>query len=349
MSNGKKPFVDFRAIRARVTMERVLEHYNVLGTMKRSGSRLSGPCPIHNGSNPTQFRVDTEKNLWNCFSECKHGGNVLDFIAKKEDIPILDAALKACEWFGIPLEEVKTKASKDEPELPADKPSEAAAKSAKPPPPPTPAPENTTPNPPLKFRLDKVDRAHPYFAERGITQEGIIDFGLGYFTGDKGIMVGRIAIPIHNVKGEVVAYAGRWPGNPPDGTPKYRLPTGFRKSLELFNLDRAIQEPADKPLVIVEGFFDAVKLHQNGCRKVVALMGSSLSAGQEELIRKHTNGQSQVIVMLDEDDAGRAGRDDIAARLAKFCFVKVHQFDKPGNQPEHLSAEEVAQLFGGVA
>jgi DNA primase len=87
----------------------------------------------------------------------------------------------------------------------------------------------------------------------------------------------RIAIPIHNAKGEVVAYAGRWPGNPPDGTPKYRLPTGFRKGLELFNLDRAIQEPADKPLVIVEGFFDAVKLHQHGCRKVVALMGSSLS------------------------------------------------------------------------
>jgi DNA primase len=154
---------------------------------------------------------------------------------------------------------------------------------------------------------------------------------------------------IHNVKGEVVAYAGRWPGDPPDGTPKYRLPTGFRKGLELFNLDRAIREPADKPLVIVEGFFDAVKLHQHGCRKVVAIMGSSLSAAQEELIRKHTNGQSQVIVMLDEDDAGRAGRDDIAARLAKFCFVKVHQFDKPGTQPEHLSAEEVAQLIGGVA
>jgi DNA primase len=78
-------------------------------------------------------------------------------------------------------------------------------------------------------------------------------------------------------------------------------------------------------------------------------MGSSLSAAQEELIRKHTNGQSQAILMLDEDDAGQAGRDDIAARLAKFCFVKVHQFEKPGTQPEQLSAEEVAQLFGGVA
>jgi len=347
MSNSRKPFVDFRAIRTRVTMERVLEHYGVLGTFKRSGSRLSGPCPIHHGSNPTQFRVDTDKNLWNCFSECKHGGNVLDFIAKKEDISIHDAALRACEWFSVPIDEVKTNGSQDEPEAAADQPHGAnAARHVKPASAP---PESTNPNPPLRFRLDKLDRAHPHFAERGLPEQTISDFGLGYFTGDKGLMVGRVAIPINNVKGEVVAYAGRWPGNPTDGTPKYKLPTGFRKSLELFNLDRAIQEPPDKPLVIVEGFFDAIKLHQNGCRKVVGLMGSTMSAAQEELIRQHTNGQSQVIVMLDEDDAGRAGRDDIAARLAKFCFVKVHQFEKPGTQPEHLSADEVAQLLGGAA
>jgi DNA primase len=53
MSKSRKPFVDFRAIRARITMERVLQHYGVLGTFKRSGSRLSGPCPIHHGSKPS--------------------------------------------------------------------------------------------------------------------------------------------------------------------------------------------------------------------------------------------------------------------------------------------------------
>src|SRR6266700_2105933 len=95
MHKTKKPFVDFRAIRARVTMEQVLDHYGVLDTFKRNGNRLSGPCPIHGGSNPTQFRIDTDKNLWNCFSECKNGGNVLDFIARKEDVSIHDAAIKA--------------------------------------------------------------------------------------------------------------------------------------------------------------------------------------------------------------------------------------------------------------
>jgi DNA primase len=104
------------------------------------------------------------------------------------------------------------------------------------------------------------------------------------------------------------------------------------------------KEPADKPLVIVEGFFDCMKLHQHGCKKVVALMGSTLSAAQEELIRKYTDGNSHVIVMLDEDEAGQTGREDIAVRLAKFVFVKVHTFDKEGDQPENLSVEDVVSL-----
>ncbi len=200
----------------------------------------------------------------------------------------------------------------------------------------------------MKFKLDKVQREHPYLTqERGLTLETIIDFGLGYFAGDKGLMVGRVVIPILNVNSELVAYAGRWPGEPPDkDTPKYKLPTGFRKGQEVFNLNRAIKEPPDKPLVIVEGFFDAVKLHQNGCRKVVALMGSSMSLAQQDLVRRHTHSDSRVIIMLDEDEAGRAGREDIACRISRFCFVKIHLFDEPGTQPEHLTLEQLRA--GGV-
>jgi DNA primase len=336
----KKPFVDFREVRSRITMEQVLEHYGVLDTFKRTGTRLSGPCPIHGGSNPSQFRVDTEKNLWNCFSECKHGGNVLDFVAKKEDVSIHDAAIKVCEWFNIPLDEVKASGNSE-----TESGEHSSAPAAKPKAAPAPKPEDNAPNPPLKFKLEKLDRSHPYFAERGISQETVIDFGLGYFTGDKGLMVGYIVIPIHNIKGEVVAYAGRWPGEPPEGKPKYKLPTGFRKGQEVFNLDRAIKEMTEHPLVIVEGFFDAIKLHQHGCRNVVALMGSTMTAAQEELIRRNTNANSHVVVMFDEDEAGKAGRDNIAARLSRFCFVKVHVFDKPDMQPEHMTAEEVKQLF----
>jgi DNA primase len=333
-------------------MEQVLAHYNVLDTFKRTGSRLSGPCPIHGGSNPSQFRVDTERNLWNCFSECKHGGNTLDFIAKKEDLSIHDAALKACEWFGISLDEITEDNSDDKPARREEHPVNTAPQSnPRPAPKPAQKPEDNSPNPPLKFRLEKLQRDPPYLTEkRGLSQETILDFGLGYFTGDKGLMIGRIVIPIHNVQGEVVAYVGRWPGEPPDkNTPKYKLPTGFKKGQELFNIDRAIKEPADHPLVIVEGFFDAIQLHQHGLKKVVALMGSTMTAAQEELIRQHTSAQSLILVLLDEDEAGRAGREDIARRLSKFCFVKAHAFGKEGMQPEHLSAAAVAQLSGGAA
>ena len=344
---AKTKFVDFRAVKAAITMEQLLGHYNILDQFKRTGDSLNGPCPIHKGSNPTQFRVSTSKNLWNCFSDCEHGGNALDFICKMEKCSIHAAALKAIEWFNLDPEAMA--ASDDKAETAETKVSAPAPKSAaRPAAAPKAAPESNIPNPALKFRLDKLERSHPYLLEqRGLTPETIVDFGIGYCS--KGMMADRIAIPIHNVKGEVVAYAGRFPvEEPPEGTPKYKLPPGFRKSQELFNIDRAIKEPADLPLVIVEGFFDAMKLHQHGCRKVVAIMGATLSSAQEELIRQHTNRHSHVIVMLDENDAGKAGREDIACRLSKFCFVRVHQFSHPDMEPEHLTAEEVQQLMEGV-
>src|ERR1700683_3315453 len=97
----KSKFVDFRAVKAAITMEQVLQHYALLDKFKRSGDSLSGPCPIHKGSNPTQFRVSLSKNVWTCFSECKHGGNTLDLIVKMENLSTHAAAHKAIEWFHL--------------------------------------------------------------------------------------------------------------------------------------------------------------------------------------------------------------------------------------------------------
>jgi DNA primase len=339
----KTKFVDFKAIKAAVTMEQVLQHYSLLDRMKRSGDSLSGCCPIHQGTNPTQFRVSVSKNIWNCFSECKHGGNVLDFVARMENISAHGAALRLIEWFNL---EVEAPPEEPEPEAERPRPSAKTRPASRPNPASPLAPEPNAPNKPLGFQLKDLDGEHLYLAKRELTLETITEFSLGYCA--KGTMAGHIAIPIHNAEGKLVAYAGRWPGEPAEDTPKYKLPAGFRKSQEFFNLHRAIRESADSPLLIVEGFFDVMKLWQLGVKRVVALMGSSLSAAQEELLRRHTNARSQIILLLDEDEAGRAGRDDIAARLAKFCFVKAHQFDKPGTQPENLSAEDLAEILEGL-
>jgi DNA primase len=328
--------VDFKAVKSAFTMEQLLDHYGLRDRFKRSGDSLSGPCPIHKGSNPTQFRISAAKNIWNCFGDCKRGGNTLDFVAQMENVSIHAAALKAIDWFRLDADAVLAASppTRERPER-APKPQPDASESK--------APQPEAGNKPLKFRLDKLQMDHPYLAERSLTPETIVDFGVGFCA--KGMLAGRVAIPIRNPQGEVVAYAGRHPGDPPGETPKYKLPQGFHKSLELFNIDRALREPSEAPWVVVEGFFGCMALHQHGCRKVVALMGSSLSAAQEELLRRHTDRRSRVILLLDEDEAGRAGRKEIAARLSLFLYVAIHSLGEENRQPDDMGRGEMEWLL----
>ena len=95
-------WVDFKAIKAAVTMQMVLDHYKVLG-LKRVGDELRGPCPIHKGATNTKdLSVNLTKNAFKCFSDaCKARGNVLDFVAAMEKCEVRDAALKLEAWFKI--------------------------------------------------------------------------------------------------------------------------------------------------------------------------------------------------------------------------------------------------------
>ena len=336
-------FVDFKAVKAAVSILQVLEHYGLAEKFKRSGDSLSGPCPLHDGQNRTQFRVSLSKNCWHCFGRCHEGGNVLEFVARKESVSLREAALMLCDWFHL---------SPDNKSAGEDEPSAPKAKQQQPPPSapkakaPAPASEDDTPNKPLGFALQNLDSAHPYLTERGLSEATVAEFGLGYC--GKGSMTGRVVIPIHNGSGQLVAYAGRWPGTPPDEeTPKYKLPPGFRKARELFNSHRAFREPGDHPLVIVEGFFDCLALWQNGIRRVVALMGNSLSSFQEKTIAAAVNERSRILLMLDEDAAGREAREKFTPRLAAHCFVRTFRFATEGGQPDTLTAEEVAVLREG--
>ena len=330
-------FVDFKAVKAAVSILQVLERYGIADKFKRSGDSLSGPCPLHDGQNPTQFRVSIGKNCWHCFGRCNDGGNVLEFVAKKESVTLREAAFMLCDWFHLSGGEKP--ADKDEPTAPkAKQPTKAAKAKAD-----APSPEENTPNKPLGFTLQNLDTTHTYFAERGLSEATIAEFGLGFC--GKGSMTGRVVIPIHNGNGQLVAYAGRMPGKPPDEeTPKYKLPPGYRKAQELFNSHRAFREPDDAPLVIVEGFFDCLALWQHGIRRVVALMGSSLSPQQEEMIAAAVKPQHRIILMLDEDDAGRDAREKITPRLAAHCYVRTFRFEHEGQQPDTLTAEQLAEL-----
>jgi DNA primase len=145
-----------------------------------------------------------------------------------------------------------------------------------------------------------------------------------------------------------VAYAGRWPGEPPEGEGKYKLPVGFHKSLVVFNLHRAKAQAKDAGLIVVEGFFDAMRLHAAGFPNVVALMGSAMSEAQEALIVSTVGPDGKVILMLDEDDAGWKGREDALMRLSRRVYVKVIGLGEEGRQPDTMGKEDLIRIMRGI-
>jgi DNA primase len=155
-------------------------------------------------------------------------------------------------------------------------------------------------------------------------------------------MAGRICIPIQNWDGQTVAYAGRWAGNLedlPEGKGKYELPAGFRKELELFNIHRVKD---CKHLVVVEGFFAAIRLFGQRV-PAVALMGTSISVQQLELLANAT--ARHITVMLDGDEAGREAAEKVAGAIANVAWSRiVHLPD--GVQPDTIDRAQLERLLG---
>ena len=102
MSQERPGYVDFKAIKQAVSILDVLQHYGLTETLTPKGDdKLVGRCPIHKGSNKTQFQVSRSKNAWYCFGKCQGGGGILDFVAEMENTDIRGAALLIADWFSI--------------------------------------------------------------------------------------------------------------------------------------------------------------------------------------------------------------------------------------------------------
>lgn len=364
-------WIDYKTIKTRVGIEKILERYGALEKLKRKGDSLIGCCPIHHGTNATGFNVSLTKNIWRCFGDCSRGGNTIDLVCELEGLnrekeqDFRKAAAMMQEWFGLECERPQGGRRKAEATAPAPTVAETQGATYQPAAQEISAASERIPdvkvNIPLKFALRSLDPDHPYLAGRGLDRETVDAFGVGYFKNPKGLMAGRIAIPIHNEHGELVAYVGRWPAKdehdtPPEGEGKYRLPGGFHKSLVVFNLHRARESAQEHGLIVVEGFFDCMKIWQAGYHNVVALMGSSMSDEQEQLIVGAAGPQGKATLMLDEDEAGRICRDGkvkdgawepgILQRLASRVYVKVIALGNEGMQPDKLSEETIRALLG---
>jgi DNA primase len=325
-------WVSFEEIKKAVSLEMVIRHYG-FELRRINATSLRGKCPLPmHGSDTSRssFTATFTKGVggvWACQSrscvsarEGKKGGNALDLVAIMERCSIRDAAMKLQEWFRVETSQQAPEANVPRSEKPAPLVSKEEAG--------TPGEGNK----PLTFTLQGIDPDHPYLSQRGISPETARRFGVGFFRGN-GSMKGRVVIPIHDETGRLVAYAGR----AIDGSePKYKLPTGFQKSRELYNLHRA--KESDR-VILVEGFFGCIKLAQAGL-PALALMGCTMSKEQEELLVSHFDA---VWLMLDPDEAGRHALTDLVSRLSRRIWVKAFVLDDV--QPDALSFDQVNQLL----
>jgi DNA primase len=270
-----------------------------------------GPARFTGGDGRDAFHVNLARSVFHCFA-CDAGGTVLDFVAAMEHCSLFEAAQRLEAMMASSAPPILTP---NEKELVTEK---------------------RTFSVPLNFKLTGIDCAHPYLAERGITEKTAVEFGAGFYAGS-GLMHGRLVIPIHNAAGELIAYCGR---SVDQTQPRYRVPKGFAKSEVLFNMHRAAAT-GETSIIVVEGFFDCMKVHQAGIRSVVALMGSALYEPQRRAILSRFR---QVILMLDGDMTGRKANIAIAAKLRPHCPVEVVDL-AVGVQPDQMSMEEIRRTL----
>jgi DNA primase len=307
-------WVDFEAIKRSVPITAALEHYRIQGLKHSGQAHLRGRCPLHVGEGRETFHVDTAIQVFHCFA-CRAGGSVLDLVMAIEGCGLRQAAEQVSSWRGMP--------AIDREPWPSTVKQTVTKKIAA--------------IPPLGFRLRGVDPCHPYLKTRGIREATAVEFGVGFYPGP-GLMQHRLVIPIEDEAGRLVGYGGR----SLDGSePRYRFPPRFSKSLLLFNLHRA-KATRQSQVVVVEGFFDCLKVYQAGFRSVVALMGSALYERQCELLVRHFR---HVHLMLDGDAAGRRASSAIAPILSAHCKTEVIEL-VDGAQPDKLTEQSLRQILG---
>jgi DNA primase len=293
--------IDYASLKRAVPLRDILAAYDVRNLRSVGSEALIGPCPLHGGDNPTAFRVQLERGLWHCFTRCG-GGDTLDLVARLEGTSVYQAGLALQRMASLCAPLVAREES------------------------PSALPE-------LPFRLTL--EPHPYLTrERGLSTATCSHFGVGRCR--RGLLAGRIAIPIHDEHGRLVAYAGRSLDARPD---KYRFPRGFPKGRVLFN---AWRQAENEELIVVEGFFDVLRLHQHGHPEAVALMGSTASPSQLDWL---VSSGKRLVLLLDGDEAGQRGQALLAASLARVGHPHRALHLPKGAQPDMLSGQDISYLL----
>jgi DNA primase len=348
-------------------VERVREEADIVSVigefvkLKRVGTSFRGPCPFHHGKN-NNFSVSA-KGGYKCFV-CGESGDVFTFVQKHLGLDFVESVKWVGNKVGVEVQEVAKRADDRDSREPFWEVNATAAEFFR----------NQL------WESPSAQIARDYLTSRGLSREDADRFGIGYaprepmamrahlaalgFDDDRqfnaGVLTrsddrpelrprfrGRLMFPIYDVAGHPVGFGGRVLG---DGTPKYLNSADsavFSKSHLLYGLNWAKQaiRKADR-LIIVEGYFDVIRLMLAGITEVVAPMGTALTDQQAELIRKYTK---NVFLLYDSDQAGlkatfRAGDKLLASGIA------AHVISLPdGEDPDTFVAKEGADGFERAA
>jgi len=327
--------------------------------LRRSGpNRYMGLCPFHNEKSPS-FTVHVVHQFYKCFS-CGAGGDVVKFVMEKEGISFYEALKSLAERFGVPMPKRSQYADEDAKVRGGLLAMHELAQ------------ENFRAN--LSAQAGEAARA--YIAKRGLSEETVEQFGLGYsdrsgrallrlFEQDhfpvaqmeqSGLVKkrqdgslydsfrNRLMFPIHNESGKIIGFGGR--ALAADDEPKYlNSPETqiYKKSHVLYNLHRA-KEPMRKEdrVILVEGYMDVIGVTAAGVRNVVASCGTALTDKQVQALKRHTQ---RIAVNFDPDVAGaNAAERSLDLLLAESMHVRVVELDG-GLDPDEYCKEHGPEAY----
>ena len=325
--------------------------------LTRKGSSYFGLCPFHNEKTPS-FSVTPAKQMYYCFG-CGAGGNVFNFIMEYENYTFGEALSHLAQRAGVELpkieysREAKEKAERKALLLEINR---KAAQYFY-----------------YQLRREGGKAAYQYLTGRGLSEETIKKFGLGYsdkysddlykymkakgysdellresglFNADerRGMydkFWNRVIFPIMDVNNRVIGFGGRVMG---DGKPKYlNSPETkiFDKSRNLYGLNVA-RTTRKNYLILCEGYMDVISMHQAGFTNAVASLGTALTSGHASLLKRYTE---EVLLLYDSDEAGiRAALRAIPILREAGVNAKVVSL-KPYKDPDEFIKNMGAEAF----
>lgn len=349
-------------LRSRADIETTISSYV---NIKRAGRISKGLCPFHGEKTPS-FTVYPDTQSYYCFG-CGSGGDVVTFIKNIENLDYLDAIKFLADRVGMDVPE-----------------------------------ENSYDNTINKRRLRMLEAnreaarffhsclgtkegavGYQYFKNRGLTDETIKRFGLGFapdsfnaltnylmskgYTKDELVFANlarrsqknenniydnfrnRIMFPIIDVKGNVIAFGGRVMD---DSKPKYLNTSDtlvYKKSQGVFALNLAKKSGKDS-LILCEGYMDVIALHQAGFTNAVAGLGTALTSEQANLLSRYA---SEIMIAYDADEAGQKAATRALQIFkntpAKIKVLRLSGGKDPDEIIKNYGVEKMKAIINGAA